>query len=204
MEELAIAFVTCDKYEFIWNKWYDGFSKYWKVDIPVYFCGEEKPGPWEFIQIPHESVPVEQWTTKLRNQVEQIKENHIFVILDDQIMQQDISFQFMALYKFFAIHADSLRIMSRDSAARTTHVKDLFGKPINKLTPDSPYLISYSPNIYRKDFLLKCLQWDESPWDNELSGSIRIRSWWKNIYSYHIDGWYRDSVIKGHEVSYDG
>jgi len=202
MEGLAIAFVTCDKYEFIWDRWYEGFSKYWKVDLPVYFCGEEKECPWDFTQIPHESVPVELWTTKLRNQVKQIPEEDIFLLMDDLIIQQDISFEFEYFYNYFLmVDADSFRIMGRDSASRSDVVLKILGGTINKIRPTSSYLISYSPVIIRKDFLLECLQWDESPWDNELKGSIRIRPLMKDIYSFHIDGWYKNAVIKGHEVS---
>ncbi len=199
MDNLALAYVTCDKYDFVWEAWHDAFLKHWDVNIPMYFCGEEKSPEWGgWYDIPHEPVTADRWTTKLRNQVEQIEEDYIFVWLDDLIPQMDISYEFEMLYRYLQINnLDSLRIMMRGSAAQTYEVGSLLGRPIKKLTHDSPYLISYSPNIYKKQFLLDCLQWEESPWENEILGSIRIRSWLKNIYSYHIDGWCINSVIKG-------
>jgi len=191
MENLAIAYVTCDKYEFIWEPWYDAFLEYWDIPVKRYFCGETKsPDWWGWEELPHEAVPADKWTTKLRKQVEQIPEENIFVWLDDLIMAKNISIEFRNLYELFKHKkADALRIMMRDSAAKTDYN--------GKLIPDSPYLISYSPNIYKKEFLLECLQWDESPWENEIKGSVRIRPWKKDIYSFQIDGWCFNSVIKG-------
>jgi len=198
MEDLALVYVTCDKYEHIWKDWYDGYCKYFDIDIPSYFCGESKPCPWDFKTIPHEPVPASQWTTKLKTQLEQIPENNVFIWLDDLIAAKDITFEFEYLYDcFLQLEADALRIMMRASAARTYAAGRLMDRPIEKLLPKSPYLISYSPNIYKKDFLLHCLRWEESPWENELHGTARIRPWMKDIYSYQIDGWCYNSIIKG-------
>lgn len=200
MEEIAIVYVTCDKYEHVWEEWYKGFTEHWGLDIPVYWCGEEKPCPFdEFEQIPHLRVGPEKWTTKLRAQLEKIPEENIFVWIDDLIPQFSIDVEFQKLYKWFVENgADALRIMGRKSAARYEQGIYIAGRVLNRLTAHSPYLVSYSPNIYKKSFLLRTLEVDESPWAAELKGSQRVRQDTprRKIYAYHIDGWYINKVVQ--------
>lgn len=198
MNKLAIAYVTCDKYSHVWEEWHDAYMKHWGINIPVYWCGEEQPPIDDyFIQIFHPQVEAEHWTSKLRTQIEQIPEEHIFVWLDDQIPTKNISQEFTELYKWFVENeADALRIMGRRSKAVYRQVGVVEGRPVFKLLPNSHYMVSFSPNIYRKDFLLAILQGDESPWACELNELNKTRYRLKGIYAYHIDGWIINRVIQ--------
>ena len=198
MNKLAIAYVTCDKYDHVWDEWYDKFIEHWDIPLPKYFCGEEKECPFDdFIQIYHDPVEAEHWTTKLRAQIEQIPEEHIFIWLDDEVQQKNITIEFKALYEWFLMQdADSLRIMGRSSKARYEPTGEIEGRPVHRLALRSPYLVSYSPNIYKKDFLMEILQYDESPWSSELEGSRRFWKPRRKIYAYHINGWFLNRVIQ--------
>lgn len=199
MNDLALAYVTCDKYSHIWEDWYKGFLKNWNIyDIPMYFLGEEKKCYFVgFKSIPHKTVTAEHWTSKLKTQIEQIPENNIFIWLDDHMQQFPIDNEFKELYGIYSLlDADALRIMGRDSKAHYSELDyHVSGKPIYQLKPRSPYLISFSPNIYRKAFLLEILDRDESPWDIEILGSGRV-SKHRRIYAYHIDGWYINTIVQ--------
>ena len=200
MNNPALAYVTCDKYSHVWDEWYDAFIEHWNTwDIPMYWCGEEKPAiDDDFLQIWHKPVEVEHWTSKLKAQVEQIPEDNIFIWLDDMPQQFNITKEFNALYEWFLMHdADALRIMPRDSAARYEPEVTILGTLLNRLALRSPYLISYHPNIYKKDFLLEILDYaDESPWSSELEGSCRFWKPRRKIYAYHIDGWVLNRVVQ--------
>ena len=197
MNNLALAYVTCDKYEHVWKEWHDAFIEHWDTwDMPKYWCGEENPAiDDDFIQIPHLRVEAEHWTSKLRAQLEEIPEENVFIWLDDLIQKKNIGVEFKVLYSWFLENqADSLRIMGRGSAAQYEKVENIPG--LYRLALRSPYLISYSPNIYRKDFLMEILEVDESPWDSELIGSKRIQPLRRKIYAYHIDGWYINKIVQ--------
>ena len=200
MERLALAYVTCDKYDHVWDEWYDAFIEHWDTwDINKYFCGEENECPFDdFRQIWHDPVEAEHWTSKLKAQVEQIPEENIFIWLDDMPQQFRIAKQFESLYEWFLYHeADSLRIMGRESKARYEMAGQVWGSAVYRLAKRSPYLVSYSPNIYKKDFLLEILNYaDESPWSSELEGSHRFWRPRRKIYAYHIDGWYINRVVQ--------
>ena len=195
MEGFAIAYVTCDKYAFMWAEWYKAFEKLWGVDLPCYFCGEEVAAPF-FEALPHESVPAEKWTTKLKNQLEQIPEEYVFIWLDDMVQQLKIDEEFRALCNWITIYKpDALRVMYRDTKAQYIERGYIVGRPLYKLRPRSPYLISFSPNIYNKEFLIDFLDREESPWSAELEGSKRL-SRRHRIYSYHIPSWVQNKVIQ--------
>ena len=197
MNNLALAYITCDGYSHIWDDWYTGHLKYWDVEIPKYFCGEERLCPWEgWKQIPHEAVPVEKWTTKLRAQIEQIPEENIFVWLDDLVPQFNIWHEFFHLYyDWFLEHdADALRIMGRGSRSEYEWAGQIIDKPVYRLAASSKYRVSFSPNIYKKDFLLEILSRDESPWACELNSTGMFPE--RNIYAYHIDGWYINKIVQ--------
>jgi len=195
MNDLAIAYVTCDKYDHVWEEWYDAFMKHWDLwSIPKYFCGEEKVCPFDdFTQIEHEPVEAEHWTAKLRAQIEQIPEDYIFVWVDDQIQQKNISAEFESLYKWMVKNdADALRFMSRGSASR--YIKEPVIDGVYKLTDGSSYRVSFSPNIYKKSFLLEVLLVDQSPWACELGSVGKFTD--RNIYARHIDGWVINKIVQ--------
>ena len=68
--------------------------------------------------------------------------------------------------------------------------------PVYMLNRDSQYLISFSPNIYKKEFLLKVLARDESPWACEIEGTRRIRKIRPMVYAQHINGWYLNTHVQ--------
>lgn len=197
MNDLAIAYVTCDKYSYVWNEWYPAYLMNWHTKLPIYFLGEENECPFDgFINIPHPSVTAEHWTSKLRAQIEQIPQNNIFIWLDDHVQQFSIDMEFHELYWWFIQYkVDALRIMGRKSRAHYIETAKICGRPLYVLKKGSPYMISFSPNIYRKDFLLEILDRDESPWDIEILGSKRV-STKRFVCAYHINGWYINTVVQ--------
>jgi len=196
MNDLAIAYVTCDKYSHVWEEWYEAFKKNWDVDAPVYWCGEEKPPiDDKFKQIPHKPVDVEHWAQKLRTQIVQIPEKYIHVWMDDGIPLKNISKEFMRVYRWLhSRDGDSMRIMYRDTVATYQLADYLDDNLILKLTPDSHYRVSFGPVIYKKSFLLEALSEGGSPWAVELNSHGRFTN--RNIFAYHIRGWILNKVVR--------
>ena len=50
MNDLAIAYVTCDKYAHVWNEWMTAFTNYWNYPASTYWLGESK-SIGDFIEI---------------------------------------------------------------------------------------------------------------------------------------------------------
>lgn len=200
---LAIAINTCDKYSFLWERWWYYFSKNWEYDYPVYFLNEKKDVNFPVKQIKVNISDIDLWTKKLRGSINQIPEDDIFLLLEDHFIVKKLD-EFEDIYQMFkTLNADALRIRYVESNLATYHNTKfrINGSRIRKLKRNSKYLIAYSPNIWKKSFLLECLKIDESCWQSETKGSIRLEGKGYNIYSYLRPDWYVNSCIQGKMTS---
>lgn len=202
---LAVVINSCDKYSFVWNKCWYYFNKNWNYDYPVYFLNEKKDVPFPVKQIKVDISDINLWTKKLRESIIQIPEDNIFLLLEDLFIT--LRFKgFEDIYKMFkTLNADSFRIrrIPEKYTINTDTTFRINGAIIKKLDQNSRYLISYAPNIWKKSFLLKCLEIDESPWNSEIKGTNRIMNKGYNIYSYLKPNWFTDVCRKG-KVTHDG
>jgi len=192
---LAIVISSCDKHSFLWNPWWYYFSQ-WEHDYPVCFLTETKDAPFPVNNIKVDIKDI--WTKRIRKSIEQIPEDDIFWLCEDFWFSKLKDFD--KIYKTFKIlNADSLRIRrvpSKYSTSEGTMFK-INGTAVQKLTQTSKYLIAYSPNIFKKSFLLECLKYDENIWQSETRGSERLENKGYNIYSYLCLNWYGNACRKG-------
>jgi len=195
---LAVVINTTDKYSHIWDAWYYHFKKHWRHDFPVYFLNEKMDISYPFKQIKIDIPEKNLWTKKFRESIVQIPEDNLFVLLEDLFLTDGFDDgEFEYIYDFFLSHnAHVIQIRSNSrftTTAPTSHEK------IEKLDKNSKYLISHQPNIWKKDFLLERIKYDESPWDNEKRGTKRIRGMDFDIYHYRKD-WFVNVLRRGKVV----
>lgn len=196
---LAIVINTTDKYSFLWEGFWYYFKKNWEYDYPVYFLNEKKNINFPVKQIKVNISDIDLWTKKLRESIKQIPEDDIFLLLEDIFIIKKLN-EFENIYQMFkTLNADALRIRYIESNLATYYDTKfrVNGIKIRKLKPHSKYLIAYSPNIWKKSFLLECLKIDESCWQNEITGSTRIEGKGYNIYSYLRPDWYINTCVQG-------
>jgi len=195
---LAIVVNTTDKYSYIWDAWYHYYKKYWTLELPVYFLNETLDITYPFKQIKINIPEVELWTKKLRESIEQIPEDNLFILLEDLLFTDGFyPGEFESIYQYFLnADADALRIQPKSKY--TTTISTMFSNVV-KLTQDSEYLIAHTPNIWKKEFLLKCIKHDEDPWTNEIIGTKRIQNKGFNIYHYRKE-WFVNMLRHGRVV----
>ena len=194
MNSLAVVIVSCDRYSWFRPHWYHYFNKNFGWDYPVYMIAENRAEPMENVTMIQKPMPsVSFWTKMVREAVKEIPEDHLFIMMDDFLILKDIKAELRDLYDTFCqVGADSLRIMPDMNDGCKVRPTDI---GVNELLPDSTYLISFSPNIWKKSFLLKCISKDESPWDAEIRGSMRVKGGY--ILSTCIQDWYIGALRKG-------
>lgn len=200
INDIAVVVITCDKYSVCWDAWYNQFKRNFRIDVPVYFITETiKSNFYNVTDVNVGVNPINQWTQGLKTGLSFVREENVFLLLEDQFFVEDITKLFRLLYaSFMVLEADSLRINFRGSAATVDPIDiSFYGVPIRRLKKKSKYLISYMPCIWRKDFLLSCLGVSESPWDSEVKGSKRISKRDHKIYEYTKFGWAVDVFRRG-------
>lgn len=201
---LAIVITTCDKHSFLWEAWWHYFKNF-EYDYPVYFLTETKDAPFPVKTIKVDIPDMALWTKRIRESIKQIPGDDIFLMTEDIFITPKFK-GFEDIYRTFkTLNADALRIRKSKSKYTTTY-DTLFrinGTMIKKLDSHSKYLIAYSPNIWKKSFLLECLKYDENIWQSETTGSKRLEGKDYNIYSYIKPDWYGNACKKG-EITPEG
>lgn len=199
---LAVLIFGCDAYEFLWESWYYYFKENWDFSLAnIYFNNEKKDINFEGIkQIKTDISDVNLWTKRMREVLSQIPESDIFYIMGDEFFVKKLH-EFKDVYNTYRVlNADSMRlrkISDQNIVEKTRFIVDY--RQIMKFCNNSPYLISYSPNIIRKSFFLDCIQINESAWDNEVKGTERIRKTNPQVYIYNKP-WTANTMIKGKVV----
>lgn len=197
MNDLAILMITCDKYSFIWESWYYYFKKNFPQGIAkLYWTNETIDCPYsEFTQIKVDIKHPDKWTKRVRLAAQQIPERNIMILLDDLLITNPMLLsEFEMLYTLFHFFdMDSLIILpalSKNLKLKPTCVKGLY-----RLKKFSWYLISYSPVIYKKKYLLECLKPTYSIWDSEIKGTKWL---WAKVFlgrNYKVYNYLKDWVI---------
>ena len=203
MNNLAVVIVACDKNAYLWDMWWHHFSKNWNIECNIYFVNEVIDISYPVNQIKVGHTPIKKWTRQLRSAVETIPEDHLFIMMDDHIVNYDISKWFYSLYvAFLEFNADALRIRTLHTGSDIVNLTYyVHGKKLKKLMPRSDYLVSFSPNIWSKDYLLRCIRKNQSPWRCETSKRMRNKG--QLVLDYEIPRWYTNAIVKG-EVTKDG
>ena len=204
MTKLAVVINTTDKYASIWEGFWYHFSRNWTANYPIYFLNERKDVNFPVKQIKVDIPEMSLWTKKLRESIKQIPEDDVLVWLEDLFLVKKFrEGEFENIYRMFKrLNADALRIrMNRDQFTKKRNTSFIVnGLRVKKLKQDSKYLVYHSVNIWKKSYLLECLEVDETPWENERYGSIRMQNKKRLIYIIIKPGCWVNVCNKGKVV----
>lgn len=160
---------TCDAYAFCWPYLFRGVRDHLKGRT-IYFANEEvdidqpnmiqlKTGPGE-------------WSDRLRIALERLDDDVIFYMQEDRIPV--CSLPFARYYRDFVKHdMDCLRTCR--GIKHYTFWDEEFIGVYWRLWPTSAYLVDHYPGFWRREYLLSCLEPGETPWQNEIRGSKRLK-----------------------------
>ncbi len=168
----AILVMSCDAYADVW----DGFSKcieeYWPdCPYPIYISSETIPAPKGMIFERTLFSTAEDWGGRLKESLEQMKEDRVFFVLDDMWLCRPVCTD--SIIKAGALLRNSdvgVVRLTVDSVKKTVYS----GNPdYMEITFGEPYRVSTAPSIWDKRFLLSVLKTPESAWEFERVGSFR-------------------------------
>ncbi len=183
----AFVFHSCDAYEALYKGCIYYFNKYWSPEIPVnkYFITEEKDVNFAgFKNIKSGTGP---WTSRLHQAISQVEEKYIIYFQEDYWLTQKVDPAYFkkimaavnildpALLKLHDQNGDYKFIKNKEVSAAGLSFKILDVKK-------SDFILSHRASVWRKDFFLSQLTIKESPWQNEMFGSQRLRKTREAIY----------------------
>jgi hypothetical protein len=191
--DVTVLVVSCDRYSWLWDGWYNSFHKHFKANVPVHFVTEQKntPDTWENIT-PILVGPGLTWSEAVLAALDNILSSSVFFSLEDYWPTQDMTHKdFMRLYSMF---------MERELLClRCSHPCSFYKiRQDGSFLQDSKYLVSCQTSFWDKEYLSSCIVPSESPWEFEIKGTERIRkSGSAHRTAFYPLPWYEHVCIRG-------
>lgn len=167
---LSLLVHTFNKYERYWDGFLKGYAENFNQFLPSYFGSDTNcHASHDFGNFKLLYSGEGEWSDRLTNLLHQIPTEYVWYQQEDMwpsspppnlhelmtaVIQNDIlRLQISPIVQFYSLFGDKIPLFF--------HYK-------------SKYLVSHQPSIWKKDFLLSCLQPNENPWKNEYEGTKRI------------------------------
>jgi hypothetical protein len=103
-EDTCVLVTSCDKVSWIWQLWYNTFTKYWDWSIPwpIYFQSEHINPEFNDDRVTslvmEKDVPWGQWGDGVITACDMIKENYILLMMEDEILNETVSREYFEIY----------------------------------------------------------------------------------------------------------
>lgn len=196
VDNFCILVSSCDKFSDLWESHFNLFFKYWIGEIPKVYLVTDKKTSWD-----HKNVDVlvfdGDMPKRLLQACKSISSQYVLITLDDYFLisetyEERISF-LVECAKSNKI--DYLRIYDRRYAKKKYH------RPLEEIVAidlGQKYALSLYPAIWNKEFFIKCVDEDLSPWSFEPGLTKKAIQYNANCY-YNNSGSFEilDVVRKG-------
>lgn len=195
--DFAVLIGSCDSYSHLWNHFSYIFHKYWDRDIDVkkYIITQEADAKLNGIETVKTKDP--DYTTSVKRALDIINEDNILWLQDDYFLRRTITYDTMQKYydlfieweaDRFGIHEDSQLYSS------SLVLNNLF-----RINQFSLYTISMQASLWNVNFMYKCFDGNETPWQFEVDGSERLNQSKQHriFYAAQDPPWYLEACRKG-------
>lgn len=175
MNELTLLIGTCDSYSILWDNFVTLTNKYWKYECDKIFVTEKKDTNYEnysYIQAGNLA-----WSDRMIYALNSINTEYVFFVLEDYYFTELLSKEEIDLHINFMKSVNANKVMLEYNCPHLTLINydlDLSGRKICKLAPNSNYLTSLQPSIWKTSHLKSCMKNNWSPWEFEVEGSKEL------------------------------
>jgi hypothetical protein len=192
---LSVLIHTFNGYQHLWKGFLENWPYAGLFNFPMYF-GTDVETDFDTSGFQKIYSGKGEWSDRLVRLLEQIPSEHILYMQEDHWPKNLLPDQFaMEMVEELDLYRLQLSPVNQFYSLHGSVIPLFFHQK-------SKYLVSHQPSIWKKSFLLECLKPNETPWQNEYAGTIRLNS--RNdirekIAIYPCD-WYKHMCIKGKVV----
>lgn len=192
IQKIPILLHTMDSYDWCWNNWYTLFKKYVSNHGPIYFLTEDK-APDFVDNVIHIKSGKGEWGERLLEGLEQIDSDLLFYMQEDFWAVNDLVLSDDILDLFSELDMETLHIKDvLFDYGKFIHIKD----NLHQLAQNSQFTLNHQFGLWKKDTLKSLVLPNETPWANEINGTIRRNKSPHRVYILDYK-WYVSSVAKG-------
>jgi len=191
---------TCDSYLDLIPGFSILYERYFEPNIETLIVSET-----EGLDIPKYKFITpgkKQWGERIINALSETKTEYVFFVLDDYYLSQLLTNEYIEYLLKFMDNRKVNKIMLSPvpDFAKYEYLESI--NTMHKMSPNSPWLTSVQPAIWRKSELLKFLKPEYTPWNFEVEGSKLAKNNVENYFVAKLDNpIYFNMVRKGKQPS---
>ena len=165
-EDVIVMVLSFDKYNDLWDVYFQCVAKYWKASCPNYLVTNDLDPDYKNVNVLQTGKEI-SWSHRVRKAVEQVKSDYIILMLEDYFVLSEVTdATLLPLIEFMKkVNGDYLRIYP---FPRLKFRGKEGCNRIHALPNNSLYGVNLQPAIWKKSFLIKLLGDDDfSAWEFE-------------------------------------
>ena len=192
INKVPILIHTMDSYSWCWNYWYTLFKKYVSNHGPIYFLSEEKEP--DFVDdVIHIKSGKGEWGERLLKGLDKIDSELFFYTQEDFFASNDLVLSNDLLNVFYSLKMETLHIKHAEfDFGKFIHIQD----NLHQLDQTSQYTLNHQFGLWDKNTFKNLILPNETPWQNELNGTIRRNKSPHSVYILDYR-WYVDGIRRG-------
>jgi hypothetical protein len=192
-KNIAILIPSCDKYSDMWEPFFFCLSKYWP-DCPykIYLLTNNLKPEFENVEVINIGEDT-TWSSNVKKALNFIKEDYVFMWIDDLFLVQKVDTEKINKYFDFALGLDANYFSLNAIPQPQRRVDDSVGI----IDPGVLYRVSTVLSLWKKEVLFDLLKEEENAWEFEEKGTLRADKYDKFFTTYKQEIKVINSVIKG-------
>lgn len=186
MRKCTFLVNSCDVNEDIWLPFFMCLEKNWpEMNWPVVLNTESKS--FQFGKYKIDSYGLfknrrDKWSQRLKETLQKIKTEYVFFILDDFFIVKPVQHEFISQCFDWLDQNPQIAVFSFHPVVDGNNEKSRQFKGFEKRPLRGDYKLNCQAAIWRRERLIEFLKDDESPWEFEMYGSIRMSAFDDDFY----------------------
>jgi len=197
MSDAVVLVMTCKKFEQLWDPFFILFDKYWG-ECPYEIILGTDSGSYDGVKTIEVGSDL-GWASNCKRILEGIPQDNVILFMDDYLLREKVDNDRMVDLVDYMDENDvgCLRTCPCPGPTSEWTHNDRLGI----LQAEDPYRLSLQTAIWKKETLLDLLVEGESPWETEIKGTKRAKTYTKKPFLSVKRGdsplSYEIAVIKG-------
>ena len=171
---MKILVCSCDKDADLFLPFHHCMEKYWPNHPEVIYSTETVYNPYyKTICI---NYPVEKWTTRVKETVKEIEDDHILLMCDDIFIRKPADDNILKLDNWFDANTASINLQVGNNKNYIN-----VGNNLLKMHKNAEYKTSVMCSLWAKDKLLDVFEDNLSPWEFELKNNSKDYDYYRLV-----------------------
>ena len=189
---MKILVLSCDKNEDIFDAFYHCMEKYWKNHSEIIYAMETIQNP--YYKTICKNYPLEKWTKRIRETLEEIDDNEILIMIDDCFIRNKVDINRIEYAKK---HLKGNIAMFNFEKFFDINDEETPLKGFKKRKHNSFYEVSIMCGLWQKDKLMQVLEGEHNPWEVEGNQNNCNFDYYINSGDYIINWGYETYIPTG-------